>query len=88
MITMLNWIRINLLASKIDVLLSIISVCFIYFIVSTFLTFVFASDWTLIEVNRKILLVGLFPSEELWRVWTVFSLLAVLLAITFGYAYK
>ena len=88
MIAMFNWIRINLLASKIDVLLTIISVWFIYFIVSTFLTFVFTSDWTLIEVNRKILLVGLFPSEELWRVWTVFSLLAILLAITFGYVYK
>ena len=43
-----NWIRDNLLSSKLDVLLTLIGAYFIYYIFSLFFTFVFTSDWTLI----------------------------------------
>ena len=59
-----NWIRDNLLSSKLDVILTLIGAYFIYYIFSLFFTFVFTSDWTLIEVNRKILLVGLFQKSN------------------------
>ena len=82
-----NWIRDNLLASKLDVILTLIGVYFIYYIFSLFFTFVFTSDWTLIEVNRKILLVGLFPEEQLWRIWSIFYLSSVLLTSTISLVY-
>ena len=82
-----NWIRDNLLASKLDVILTIIGVYFIYYIFSLFFTFVFTSDWTLIEVNRKILLVGLFPEEQLWRIWSIFYVSSVLLTSTISLVY-
>ena len=82
-----NWIRDNLLASKLDVILTLIGVYFIYYIFSLFFTFVFTSDWTLIEVNRKILLVGLFPEEQLWRIWSIFYVSSVLLTSTICLVY-
>jgi len=82
-----NWIRGNLLASKLDVILTLIGVYFIYYIFSLFFTFVFTSDWTLIEVNRKILLVGLFPEEQLWRIWSIFYVSSVLLTSTISLVY-
>ncbi|MQF85711.1 MAG: amino acid ABC transporter permease [SAR202 cluster bacterium] len=82
-----NWIRDNLLASKLDVILTLIGVYFIYYIFSLFFTFVFTSDWTLIEVNRKILLVGLFPEEQLWRIWSIFYVSSVLLTSTISLVY-
>ena len=82
-----NWIRDNLLSSKLDVILTLIGAYFIYYIFSLFFTFVFTSDWTLIEVNRKILLVGLFPEEQLWRIWSIFYVSSVLLTSTISLVY-
>ena len=82
-----TWIRDNLLASKLDVFLTIFGAYFIYYIFSLFFTFVFTSDWTLIEVNRKILLVGLFPEDQLWRIWSIFYVSSVLLTSTISLVY-
>ena len=82
-----SWIRNNLLASKLDVFLTLIGAYFIYYVFSIFFTFVFTSDWTLIEVNRKILLVGLFPEEQLWRIWSIFYVSSVLLTSTISFVY-
>ena len=87
MIKGINWIKENLLSSKIDIFLTIVGAYFIYFIFSLFFNFVFTSDWTLIEVNRKILLVGLFPEEDLWRIWSVFYVFSVLLTSTISLVY-
>tara|TARA_B100001996_G_scaffold60239_1_gene43001 strand:+ start:8239 stop:9396 length:1158 start_codon:yes stop_codon:yes gene_type:complete len=83
----ISWVKENLLASKVDIFLTIIGAYFIYFILSLFLNFVFSSDWTLIEVNRKILLVGLFPEEDLWRIWSVFYVFSLLLTSTISLVY-
>ncbi|MEC7837591.1 MAG: amino acid ABC transporter permease [Chloroflexota bacterium] len=87
MTEVINWVKENLLASKLDIFLTISGAYFIYFIFSMFFTFVFTSDWTLIEVNRKILLVGLFPEEDLWRVWSIFFVFSILLSSTISLVY-
>lgn len=87
MIKGINWIKENLFSSKVDIFLTIVGAYFIYFIFSLFFNFVFTSDWTLIEVNRKILLVGLFPEEDLWRIWSVFYVFSVLLTSTISLVY-
>ncbi|MBA12825.1 MAG: amino acid ABC transporter permease [Chloroflexi bacterium] len=88
MIIIFNWIRSNLLASKLDVLLSLLGAYFIYLVTSIFLTFVFTSDWTLIEVNRKILLLGLFPDDQIWRIWVLFAISSILISATLSYTYR
>ena len=82
------WIKENLFGSKKDIILTLLGAYFIYFIASIFFEFVFTSDWTLIEVNRKILLVGIFPEDQMWRIWTVFSIFSILVSATLAYSYK
>ncbi|MFL2756893.1 MAG: ABC transporter permease subunit [Dehalococcoidia bacterium] len=88
MITIFNWVKVNLIASKVDILLTLVGGYFIYLITSILFTFVFTSDWTLIEVNRKILLLGLFPEDQIWRVWCLFTISSILISATLSYAYR
>ena len=84
----LNWIKANLLGSKKDILFTILGTYSIYLITTFFLKFIFSADWTLVEVNRKILLVGLFPNDQIWRIWTIFSISSILISSTIGYTYN
>ena len=83
-----NWIKANLLGSKKDILFTILGTYSIYLITTFFLKFIFSADWTLVEVNRKILLVGLFPNDQIWRIWTIFSISSILISSTIGYTYN
>ena len=82
---LLNWVRENFFGSKLDVILSILGAFFIYFILSTVISFIINSDWTLILVNRQLMLTGLMPEEEIWRVWTIFSLTVILMTTSVAF---
>ena len=82
---LLNWVRENFFGSKLDVILSILGAFFIYFILSTVISFILNSDWTLILVNRQLMLTGLMPEEEIWRVWTIFSLTVILMTTSIAF---
>ena len=56
---LLNRIRENFFGSKLDVILSITGALFIYFVLSIVISFILNSDWTLIIVNRQLMLTGL-----------------------------
>ena len=85
---LLSRIRENFFGSKLDVILSIAGALFIYFILSTLISFILNSDWTLIMVNRQLMLTGLMPQEEIWRVWTIFSLTSILMTISISFWFK
>ena len=82
---LLNWVRENFFGSKKDVILSIVGALFLYFILSTVISFILNSDWTLILVNRQLMLTGLMPEEEIWRVWTIFSLTVILMTTSVAF---
>jgi len=82
---LLNRIRENFFGSKFDVILSITGGLFIYFVLSIVISFILNSDWTLILVNRQLMLTGLMPEEEIWRVWTIFSLTAILMTTSIAF---
>ena len=82
---LLSRIRENFLGSKLDVILSITGALFIYFILSTLISFILNSDWTLILVNRQLMLTGLMPEEEIWRAWTIFSLTTILMTTSIAF---
>jgi len=85
---LLNWIRENFFGTKLDVAMTITGVLFIYFVLSTVISFILNSDWTLIMVNRQLMLTGLMPQEEIWRVWTIFSLTSILMTISISFWFK
>ena len=82
---LLNRIRENFFGSKLDVILSITGAIFIYFVLSIVISFILNSDWTLILVNRQLMLTGLMPEEEIWRAWTIFSLTTILMTTSIAF---
>ena len=82
---LLNWVRENFFGSKKAVILSIVGALFLYFILSTVISLILNSDWTLILVNRQLMLTGLMPEEEIWRVWTIFSLTVILMTTSIAF---
>jgi general L-amino acid transport system permease protein len=78
-----QWVHLNLLSSPLNVVLTV--VCGV---VAGWLTFRLArwvfvtADWAIVRVFLRIFMVGLFPADQLWRLWVS----AYVLAATFGLA--
>lgn len=84
-----EWIKLNLFSGPVNTILSIMSGAFLIFIALQIIDFVFVgSQWQVVRVNMRAYMVGGFPSEELWRVWTCLYLLAGLAGLSLGAAGK
>jgi general L-amino acid transport system permease protein len=80
-----EWIRRNLFSSWFNGVLTIVSATLVLFLGFRLLRFVFVSaDWSVLRANLRVYMVGRFPEEELWRVWAVAYLLAVLVGVSRG----
>jgi His/Glu/Gln/Arg/opine family amino acid ABC transporter permease subunit len=80
----LAWIRKNLFASWMDTLLTVLSGLLIVALVSSFIGWVVGqANWFIINFNLRLLMVGRFPPEALWRV----SLLAIITFFAIGLAF-
>ncbi len=83
--TPLEWVRANLFSSWFNSVVTILSVAFIGFIVSTAFNFVFGTaDWAVLPANMKGYMIGRFPIEEAWRIWASAYFVAVLAGLAAG----
>jgi general L-amino acid transport system permease protein len=84
-IGVLGWLRENLFSNWVNTMLTIIFGTITYFILTGSIQWVFLkADWSVIAANFKLLAVGQYPIEELWRVWVSFTLASVLLGLSWG----
>jgi general L-amino acid transport system permease protein len=84
-----EWIKVNLFSGPVNAILSIVSGAFLIFVVLQIIDFLFVGgQWQVVRVNMKAYMVGGFPAEELWRVWTCLYLLAALAGVSLGAAGK
>jgi general L-amino acid transport system permease protein len=80
-----EWIRRNLFSSWFNGVLTIVSGTLVLFLGFRLLRFVFVSaDWSVLRANLRVYMVGRYPEEDLWRVWAVAYLLAVLVGLSRG----
>ena len=80
-----EWVRRNLFSSWFNGVLTVVSATLIAFLAFQLVRFVFFSaDWSVLKANLRVYMVGRFPQEELWRVWTVAFLLAILVGLSRG----
>ena len=83
--TILGWLRKNLFGSVGDSFLTIFALWLTYAMVAPTLGWVFGeARWAVIANNLKLFMVGRYPAEELWRVWMVLYLLALVIGFTWG----
>lgn len=81
----LHWLKKNLFSSWLNSLLTIVSLAVVFFVLRGLLTWVFTvADWTPVQESLKLFAVGTFPTEQLWRVWLIIYMVALLMGISAG----
>ena len=83
--TILGWLKRNLFGSFWDSLLTLFAVWITYLFLKPTLHWGFGeAKWQVIADNLKLFMVGRYPAEELWRVWAVLYLLALMVGFVWG----
>ena len=83
--TILGWLRKNLFGSVGDTILTLVAAWLTYAMLNPSLRWVFGeARWQVVADNLKLFMVGRYPAEELWRVWAVLYLLALLVGFLWG----
>jgi general L-amino acid transport system permease protein len=80
-----EWMRQNLFSGRINTLITIVSAAFIVFVLYQAGRFLLVSgDFEVVRRFLRGYLVGSFPVEELWRVWTCVFLVGALAGLSAG----
>jgi general L-amino acid transport system permease protein len=83
--TVLHWLRKNLFQDWISGTITVIGLYFIVSIAKGILTWVFTeAKWQVILQNMQILMVGQYPSAQLWRIWICVGILGALVGLSWG----
>lgn len=79
------WLRRNLFSSPFNTLLTLTVGPLMAYIVLQFLRFMLVTGrWEVVERNLTLFMVGLFPREQLWRLWLAMAILSVTVGLTTG----
>jgi general L-amino acid transport system permease protein len=81
----LRWLKENLFSTWYNALLTLLAVGFLYITLRPTLEWAFFhARWDVIPANLKLLLVGIYPAEHVWRVWICVYWIVVLLGVSGG----
>jgi len=83
-IPVIRWLKQNLFSSWFNAILTIVAAALIATVVLGLLRWALGARWEVIPANLKLLLVGTYPVEHLWRVWSTLYLLSFLLGFSSG----
>ena len=84
-ITPLKWLQINLFSSWYNSILTFVCLAIIYMVLSPLLTWIFTqANWDVVTVNLRLFMIGLFPVEQVWRIWVCVALVTSLLGLSWG----
>ena len=80
-----RWLRDNLFSSAWNTLLTLVTLAVIALVVVPIARWaVIEADWTVVVTNRKLLFLGRFPLDEVWRLWPSVWLSGLLAGLSTG----
>lgn len=80
-----EWLRQNLFNTWYNIIITLASLGFILFVSKGILTWgLTEARWGVIPANLQLILMGSYPRDQIWRIWTVIYLLSALLAMSAG----
>jgi general L-amino acid transport system permease protein len=80
-----QWVRLNLLSSPLNVVLTIVFGVVAALVIFRLARWVFVTaDWAIVRVFLRVFMVGLFPADQLWRLWVSGYVLAATLGLAAG----
>lgn len=81
----LNWLLKNLFNTWYNSLLTILCVWVIFVFGKNFLYWAFnQAQWTVVTTNLRLFLVGRYPVDLTWRIWTIVGIIITLSIVTLG----
>jgi general L-amino acid transport system permease protein len=81
----LKWIEKNLLSTWYNVILTVLSLCFLYWLGTGLINWAFTqAQWEVIGANLRLFFVGLYPPELIWRAWTTLGIIMSLGGLSWG----
>lgn len=78
------WLKNNLFKDWKNAILTIVTLMFTIYLLANIGEFLFASEWNVVTDNLRLLFVGQFPIEEIWRLWVSLLFMSVLLGTSWG----
>jgi general L-amino acid transport system permease protein len=80
-----DWAKENLFSTPLNSVLTVVSSLLILWVLYGFLSWALtAARWNVVPTNWRILMVGSYPAEQLWRVWTVLSVVSLTAGLHWG----
>ncbi len=78
------WLKNNLFKDWKNAILTIVTLMFTIYLLVNIGGFLVASEWSVVTDNIRLLFVGQFPIEEIWRLWVSILFMSVLLGTSWG----
>jgi general L-amino acid transport system permease protein len=83
--TLLGWIYKNLFSTWYNALLTVLAAGTLYAIAKPVLIWSFnQARWEVVAVNMRLLMVGQYPVDQIWRVWLCLHLLVAITGLSWG----
>ncbi|MFC2031267.1 ABC transporter permease subunit, partial [Chloroflexota bacterium] len=80
-----KWLKKNLFSTWYNTILTVLALVLIYVVLSGVVTWVFTvADWSPVTDSLKLFAVGLYPTEEVWRVGVILAMIAFLAGLSWG----
>jgi general L-amino acid transport system permease protein len=80
-----QWVRLNLLSSPLNVALTLVFGVVAALVIFRLARWVFVTaDWAIVRVFLRLFMVGLFPADQLWRLWVSAYVLAATVGLAAG----
>ncbi|MGP0128573.1 MAG: amino acid ABC transporter permease [cyanobacterium endosymbiont of Rhopalodia musculus] len=87
-INLLIWIKKNLFSTWYNILLTVISILFLYWISSGLIHWSFnQAQWEVVRANLRLFFVGRYPISLLWRAWLSLGIIITLVGFSWGILY-
>src|SRR5512138_1091765 len=81
----LAWIRTRLFSTWYNVLLTFLALWLLYALLKPAVQWATTeARWGVIEANLTLFMIGLYPRDQIWRVWLTIFLLAGLIGLSWG----
>jgi general L-amino acid transport system permease protein len=80
-----QWVRANLASSPLNIALTLVTLAIGGWVVYRLARWVFVtSDWAIVRANLRLFMIGLYPKDQLWRLWVALYVLAATLGLAAG----
>ncbi len=80
-----SWLKKNLFSTWYNSILTVLSILFIYWIVSGLLQWLFTeAEWEVLSANLRLFFTGLYPVKLLWRTWVSLAIIVGLGGLSWG----